>query len=393
MGSIKSKGNNKYELTVSSGYGLNGKRQRYYKTVEASSLKKAEKALIQFQAEVDSGNHLKPEKLTFENFAKDWLEKYAKGNTTPKTFHRYKELLDLRIIPAFGALPLEKIKPMHLLQFYESLKKDGVRMDGKKGGLSGQTIKHHHRVVSAMLETAVKWQLLSDNVARRVEPPKVKPKDINFYDEKQLMTLIEKLNTAPDKYKVAIMLLIFTGMRRSELMGLQWQDVDLIEGAISVKRDVQYINKLGEVIGETKNLSSKRKIGIPQFIVDLLKGYKAIQDEMKIKSKVWHDTNYIIIKEDGTGIRPNTLNKWFDEFIIYNNLPKISIHGLRHAHATILIANNTDIVTVSRRLGHAKTSTTLNIYAHAISNSEKATSDKLEKILLPTYKKESQNIK
>jgi len=393
MGSIQKRGEGTYYLTVSAKYGLNGKRQRFTKTVKAKDEKAAQKLLNQFQVEVESTLYVKPEKLLFERFANDWLEKYAKTNLAPRTYQRYKELLDLRIIPAFKLLRLEQIKPMHLLQFYENLQERGIRLDkgvGKKEkGLSERTIKHHHRLLSTMFAHAVEWQLLSDNPAKRVKPPKVTDVEAKFYNETEIMTLIEKLNLAPPKYMTMIILTIFTGLSRGEIMGLTWDDVNIDDNTISIRQSAQYIRGQGVSMKSPKNKYRARTIAIPDFVMAILSIHKTIQSEDRLKlEEIYNDNRIVFAQDNGKPMHPDTITKWFREFLKDNKLPPITFHGLRHSHATILIANNTDILTVSRRLGHNKTSTTLDIYGHAIQNSERATSDKLSNILTKHPKKD-----
>lgn len=448
MGSIQKRGENTYYLTVSAGFGLNGKRQRYTKTVQAKNDKEAKKLLDKFQVEVESNSYIHPEKLTFEKFANDWLEKYAKSNLAPKTFQRYKEILDLRIIKAFKNFRLEQIKPIHLLDFYKNLQEDGIRLDaryiakedlkkvlssknidtkklillckisertidkvlkglptslktakvisskleigidsifemyGESGSLSERTIKHHHRLLSTMFQHAVEWQLISDNPVKRVNPPKIPKKESKFYEVDDTMKLIDALNLAPIKYKLMTTLTIFTGIRRSELMGLRWQDIDINNHTITIAQTSQYVRGQGIVIGDTKNNTSQRTISYPEFVSDMFKLLQWQQQEDKNKlEELWTESGMVFIQDNGKAMHPDTITKWFDNFITESKLKTINFHGLRHTHATLLIAQNMDILTISKRLGHSNTSTTLNIYGHMIKNADRIASDKFENLL------------
>jgi integrase len=280
---------------------------------------------------------------------------------------------------------------MHLLQFYENLQEEGIRADKKEGGLSAKTIQHHHRLLSVMFSHAVDWKMISENPAKIVKPPKVEQKDIEFYDEEQIMKLIDVLNNAPVKYMLMVMVAIFTGIRRGELMGLTWDDVIFDDKTISINKASQYIRRKGISMKAPKTKFSKRKIMIPDFLIDLLKAYKTIQQEDRLKIETIYEKyehkGFVFAQDNGKPMHPDTISQWFAEFIKKNNLPHITFHGLRHSHATILLANNTDIVSVSRRLGHEKASTTINIYGHPIEKSENIISEKLGRIL----KKTSQN--
>lgn len=405
MGSIQKRGKDTYFLTVSKGFGLNGKRKRYTKTVTVPD-EKAEKLLPKilaaFEAEIDSGNFKKPTQLTFEAFAREWLEKYAEKNLRKKTYARYKQLLELRIIPAFQKFKLEQITPLHLMEFYDNLK-NHARLDGREGKLSDRTIKHHHRLLSTMFSHAVKWQLIKDNPAARVDAPKVKQTEAKFYDEESLMILIAALNTAPLKYRIIVLLTIYTGMRRSEVLGLRWQDIDMKRHQISIVQSSQYVPAYGKYIDELKTTTSKRVLSIPAFFADL---FKKIQAEQKVDCKAlkqadityqYNPSGLVFVNALGNSILPDNLSNWLPKFIKQYNkklsedssipeenkqyLPALNFHGLRHTHATLLISENMDILTISKRLGHSNTSTTLNNYGHLIKKADRVASDKFENLL------------
>lgn len=391
MGSIQRRGNNTYLLTVSQGFGLNGKRKRHTKTVtvpEDKAEKLLPKLLAQFEAEVSASDYTAPSKLTFEAFALEWLEKYAKCNLRPKTYQRYSELLYSRIIPAFKNFRLDQITPMHLLEFYENLREEGIRLDGKKGGLSDRTIKHHHRLMSAMLTHAVQWNLISDNPAKKTPPPKVKKTEADFYTDEETIKLIEALTLAPLKYKTMVLLLIYTGVRRGELMGLTWNNVDSKNHSVKIHDTIQYVRGTGTIVDETKNETSRRTLAVPEFFNELFESLQVQQkadkkqlDDLNDGTHKWINSNFVFCRDNGDKMHPDTITKWFNKFITKNNLKKITIHGLRHTNATLLISQNMDVLTISKRLGHATTSTTLNIYGHALKNLDRVASEKLEHML------------
>lgn len=384
MGSIQKRGENTYFLTVSHGFGLNGKRLRHTKTVIAKDERHAQKLLNQFEAEVIGNNFTKMGKMLFSDFAPYWQENYAKSNIEDRTYQTYDEIVKLRLVPAFGKLRLEQIQPHHILQFYENLQEDGIRKDKKKGGLSPTTIRHHHRLLSLMFRHAVSWKLMKENPASGVKTPKVERAKISFYTNDQLITLIEKLNTAPDKYKSFIMVAIYSGFSRSEILALKWENINLDNCTLRVDKAIQYIRKKGVSEKDPKNKYRNRTISVPKFIIDMLLIYRTIQNEDKMKLGRTDEINkgYVFAQEyNGTPMHPDSITSWFHNFIVENNLPHITLHGLRHSHATILINNNTDIVTVSRKMGHNKTSTTMDIYAQFIESAERATSEKFENAL------------
>lgn len=188
------------------------------------------------------------------------MKEYAAKNLAPKTIFRYKELLDTRITPALGHLKIANIKPMHFLEFYNNLLEDGIRKDGKPGGLSPLTIKHHHRLIHAIFESAVQWQLLAINPVDHVTPPKVKKTEAGFLeidDIDMLLTALAPLNKSDLKYKAGTFITLASGMRLGELMGLFWSSIDFDKNTIQITQANQYLPAQGIFTKEPKNYSSK----------------------------------------------------------------------------------------------------------------------------------------
>jgi len=237
------------------------------------------------EKEVNNPQYIEPSKLTFKEFVERWMRDYAETNLEPKTIESYKEKLT-RIEQAMGHLKLEHIKPTHLLEFYANLQEDGIRKDGKPGGLSPNNIRHHHRVISSILQDAVEWQVIPSNPAARVKPPKVPKRQAACYDEEQAAVMLAALENEPEgnlKYKVAITLTLATGLREGELMGLEWQDIDFTAGTLEVRQASQYLPGKGVFTKDPKNETSKRVISVPASVMALLKEYKDHQAKERMK--------------------------------------------------------------------------------------------------------------
>lgn len=215
-----------------------------------------------------------------------------------------------------------------------------------------------------------------------MKPPKVTQKEISFLDDVQAKELISLIDDAPIQYKTMIITLIYTGMRLGELCGLEWKDVDFDNEIITVRRSSQYISGKGIITKEPKNKSSIRTNKYPSVLFKLLKDYKVWQARERLKlGDRWNDTDRLFTTYDGLPMHPNTLNTWLKKFLENTNLPRITVHSLRHTNATLLIAGGVDIRTVSKRLGHSQTSTTLNIYTHAIQSADAMASETIGDIL------------
>lgn len=390
-GYIEKRGEDSYRLVVSSGYGTGGKRKKYTKTIkvngktEPERKRKCEKELAKFIAKIESNSFIEPSKLTLKEFTEKWLKDYAEKNLAPKTIFRYKQMLDSRIFPALGHIKIIKLKPINFIEFYNNLTEDGIREDGKPGGLSPQTIRHHHRLLHTILEHAVKWQMLSSNPTDNVDPPKVKKVEASFYDEdevKKLIAVLELIDKRNFKYKVAILLTLSSGLRLGELAGLKWDNVNFEKQTISIVQSNQYLPKLGTFTKDPKNNTSIRTLYIPENVINLLSKYKSEQKKIELAcGDRWINSGFIFTQWNGKPMYPGTPSKWFSKFLRKNNLKPITFHQLRHTSASLLINENINIREISKRLGHSNTSTTLNIYSHALKSADKDAADKLNTII------------
>ena len=393
-GSIEKRGKNSYRLTVSEGFDLNGKPMIHRKTVHGTK-KDAEVELAKFVTEVQNGLVIDGKSLKFSEFTEIWKRDYGSKELAPSTYKRYCRMLETRLLPYFGHFYINKIKPTDIMKFYDLLEKDTqlVRKKGNNGSktkkpLSGKTILEHHRLLRAMLHKAVYWQLIVTNPAERVQPPKARKPKRKSYDDEQTKILLENLellSIEDTKYKVAITLTIFTGVRLGELMGLEWQDVDFKNGIISINRSSQYLSDMGVFTKVPKTESSIREIAIPEFIISLLEEYKLWYEEQKsIYGELWTNSDRLFVQADGKPMHPSTISKWFVKYVGQIGLPVINFHGLRHTNASLLVAQNIDIAVISARLGHAQISTTLDFYVHPLLSHNRKAGYALENLLLPT---------
>lgn len=391
-GSIEKRGENTYRLVVSGGKNLDGTRCKKTKTIHGTR-KDAEIALAEFITEVNRGLVPEGKSITFEEFFYIWDAKYASKELAPKTYSRYIGILKSRILPYLGSFPLDKIKPTDLMNFYDMLENDTqIKRIAKNNGqrtlkpLSPKTILEHHRLISAMLQNAVYWQLLPSNPARRVKPPKTKKPKMEFFNDDECKVLIQSLMELTGsnlKYKAAILLDIFSGVRRGELIGLEWSDVDFKNETININKSTQYLPENGIFDKDTKTECSNRIVPIPNYITKTLLEYKEWYDEQKdILGDKWINSNKLFIQDDGKPMYPDTIGKWFKPYIEKLGLPIIKFHGIRHTNATLMIANNVDIATVSARLGHASINTTIKYYVHPLEKNMKKAAYVLQDLLI-----------
>ena len=252
------------------------------------------------------------------------------------------------------------------------------------GVLTNNYLLHLHRLLSSILEKAVKWQILLYNPCRRVEAPKIERKEAEYLDEVQAQELVNCLQNEPLQYRTIVIVLLYTGMRRGELCGLEWSDIDFNDCLIDISKTSLYISGKGVFDDTTKTQHSKRVIKVPQEVIEILKEHR--QEQLKNRLKLgdrWYNSDKVFTQIEGKPIHPDTITGWFSKFIKRNNLPPVHLHSLRHTNATLLIAAGADLRTVSKRLGHSNMTTTGNIYTHAIKSADERAAALLGDILNP----------
>jgi integrase len=254
-------------------------------------------------------------------------------------------------------------------------------------GLSDKTILHHHRLISAILEKAKRERIIPFNVAAEyATAPKVEHKEAQYLDDNQAREFLTLLLDEQDiRIKTALILLLFTGVRRGELCGLSWPDIDAGKEIINIMRASQYQTHNGVVEVPTKNVSSIRAIKVPEFVIHLLRQYHTWWNEHRLLfGEAWEGAQErLFIQDDGKPINPDTINYWLNKFLKQNHFEHITPHSLRHTFATLQIAAGVDIRTLQARTGHAQASTLVNVYSHAIKSAQEAASDALENVLFP----------
>lgn len=392
-GSIEKRGKNSYRLIVCHGFNLDGKPIRHTKTVHGTKAQ-AKIELAKFVAEVEQGTVIEGKSITFKEFTEIWKRDYGSKELAPSTYRRYLGMLESRILPYLGHFKLDKIKPTDIMKFYDMLDKDTQikRVKCNNGyrtlkPLSQKTILEHHRLIRAMLHRAVYWQLLFSNPCERVQPPKSKKPKRRYYDDEQCKVLLSNLNelSVDDiKYKTAITLTLFTGVRLGELMGLEWSDIDYTNGIVSINKSSQYLADKGVFTKTPKTESSIREVAIPDFVLSLLEEYRLWYETQKsICGELWTNSDRLFVQSDGKPMHPSTISKWFVKFVKEIGLPVINFHGLRHTNATLLISQNIDVAVVAARLGHAQITTTFNFYVHPIISHNKSAGNVLQNLLIP----------
>lgn len=250
--------------------------------------------------------------------------------------------------------------------------------------LSGKTVSGYHRMISAVLKQAVKEGLIPFNVAANADPPKVEKKDTKSFQSAELPAILKALETEPLKWKTIVHLLLITGARRGEILGLKWSAVDFTNNRIHICNNVLYTPDRGIYQDTPKTESSIRWIALPQETMDLLEEWKTYQEaDAKKKGAFYQNKEGLLFtQENGSPMCPDSVTTYLRRFSEKNNLPHINPHKFRHTMASMLIYKHVDPVSVSKRLGHSQVSTTTDIYAHVIEEADQQNADLLAGIFL-----------
>lgn len=383
MASLQKRGNNSWRLTVYAGKNASGNYIRHNKTVRCKTKKEAEMELAKFQVEVEAGAYISPHKLTLAAFIDEWKEKYALKALETKTLSTYLKMLNQRIIPILGHLRLDEIKPLHIASLLSELGKDGNRRDGKEGGLSSGTLQYAHRVMKNVFSRAVEWKVIKSNPVANIKAPKVVHKENFVYDEDEIELLFKALENEPYHWRMMITLALTTGLRRGELVGLEWEHVNLEKGIVHVKQSITEFSNGRPIIKEPKTKKSKRSIHLSDSMLLELKEYYAFcKDEWdKLRETRDNEHFFVFFNQHGRAFYPESPYLWFRTFLKKHKLRYIRFHDLRHTSATLLISQGVHAKIISERLGHANIGTTMNIYGHVIAKADKDAANKFDAML------------
>lgn len=261
--------------------------------------------------------------------------------------------------------------------------KELFNVEEGKGRLSNKTILEYHQLISTILHEAEKEGLVPYNAAVRATPPRAVQKEVNYFQPNEVADILDALEQEPLEWRTLTHLLLVTGCRRGEILGLKWSAVDFDRSQIKISRSVLRSTKLGTFEDTTKTASSDRYIKLPAETMELLREYrKWYQNLRAMNGDRWHDTDYLFVRDNGEPKNPDVVTQWLSNFSERRGLPHINPHAFRHTMASILIYNGADIVSVSKRLGHKKKSTTEDIYSHLIHEADEAASECLADVML-----------
>lgn len=363
-GNLTRRGKSSWRLKFDAGVDPEtGKRVTKYHTLHGTKAKVQEEA-AKIVASTVTGSYVDHSRETVAEFITRWLKDWAAANTSNKTYQRYEQILRRHVEPHIGKLAIQKVRAADI---------QSVQAKAVTAGLADRTRLHVHRVLHRMLKHAAQWGVVQQNVATLIDAPTVAGKEIDILTPAALKTVLASVH-GRSIHPIAITAL-GTGMRRSEILALRWQDVDLDQAALRVERSLEQTKRGGMLFKAPKTRHGRRTITLPASLVSALRAHWKAQQEQRLMlglGKAPPD-GLIFCELDGAPRSPNALTKEWSALMSKADV-KATFHSLRHTHASTLIASGLDVLTISRRLGHGSPAITLGVYGHLFKTDDRAAS-------------------
>ena len=348
-----------YYVSMELGRDENGKRIKQYRTFP--TLAAARNGLRDFHAgiewEREQARKLAPaQELDLSHWLEYWMDSIVRPNRAETTVYAYQKIIDNHIDPALGTVPLKRLTPKMVQEYYTETQ--------RANGLSSNTMRRHHDLLSSALRSAVRQDVIPASPMERVEPPRVRTTESYFYNNQELKLLYQKIEG--NILELAVKLAGSLGMRREEICGLKWENVDLQRHLVLI-REARTAYGATIVQKETKNRSSVRTLYLPDEVYLLLEQEQARQQQERcIQSPTYNPTDHVILDAKGVPYSPNALSLAFTRFVKKNDLPRLTFHGLRHTFATIASCQGASLFDIGKALGHSTPATTGRIYTHLV---------------------------
>ena len=385
-GSIRQRVKGSWEICIDVGRdSATGKRLRHFESVKGVK-KEAQRRLAELMLDVEQGVYTKhPKTLTVAVWLRQWLNSYVESNLAPKTKESYAQELNNYVIPRIGGIRLGELRPHHIQDYIAKELSEGRKR--RSGGLSNRTVHYHYRILSKALDDAIKMGLIAVNPCRAVKPPKAPRTDIPSVGPDALSRLISSLEKS--SFYLYYYTLLLTGLRRSELLALKWEDVDLELASVYISHSLHRLSDGTIIIEEPKTARSRRPVDLPLSLVSLLRQHKGDQAVHGLMiEKPFNENDFVFSNPVKSPLNPSTVTHTFAKLAERAGM-KLRLHDLRHIHATMLLKAGVHPRIVQERLGHSSIATTLDIYSHTVPGLQKAAAERIDALLPKTHQKEN----
>lgn len=315
--------------------------------------------------------------LTVRSYLAEWLDMKATA-LSPTTAAWYRFVIDRHIVPQLGHLSMAELRPQHIQRLYADRLRP--RPDGS-GQISRSSVRGIHRILHAALSQAVRLQVVDRNPCDAVDPPKGGGRPPRFWKPEDAAKYLSAIRS--DRLFALFHLALGTGLRRGELLGLRWTDIDFDRGSLTVNQ-VRVRAGRGTIAKEPKTAGSHRTIALSRQVCDTLRLHAIAQrEEKRLMAEAYEDCGLVFAGIDGRPLNPDYIGcQYFRRLISLADVPRINFHGLRHTHATLLAMGGVPLKTVSARLGHSSVKITGDIYSHVLDRMDRQAADEFDKAIL-----------
>lgn len=344
-----------------------GKRNQKKKGGFATQ-KEADRALVALLASVDKGDYVPEINLTIAEFFEIWLKEYAFQKYKSTVYDVEESIIKSRIVPVIGRHKLQQIKPLTINRFYNGLLEK----------YSSDYVRHIHAILRKGFRQAVKWEMLVSNPIEKVEAPKLRRKEMKTWTMEQCLHFLDIAEG--HVHYIIFSLAIHTGMRKGEVLGLRWSDIDFEAKSLMIQQTINWTPSKGIIIQDTKTSSSARRIPIGNMLIaDLKNRQKIIQaNKQNIGIDNYKDHDLVCSYENGEPIKPRRVTETFAFLTGKSELSKIRFHDLRHSHASMLLNNGVNAKIGAERLGHSSVQIYLDRYSHLLPDMQRDAADLID---------------
>ena len=357
-GHIRERSPGHFAIVIDAKDAAGGRKRRWHSF--AGTKRQAQVECARLVSEAQNGGSVDPSRETLAGFLDRFIRDWVGVNVSARTAERYRQLLN-HVRRHLGERPLQKLRSDELAGLYATLARSGMAL---------RTISHVHSVVFQALRQAKAWKLVRDNVAEQVKPPRVPEQELPILQPDQARQLLEALRGHP--FYLLTSLALASGARRNELLALRWCDVDLDAGRLRVEQALEETQAHGIRVKAPKTRNGRRTIALPASTVAELRVHWREQQEQRLAAGLGKapEASPVFADLDGRFLSPNVLTKKWPRVMAAIGCPEITLHSLRHTHASMLIASGMDVLTISRRLGHGSPTITLKVYGHLIAGTD-----------------------